>query len=75
MKVIGPKIWSNIPSDAKILPFRKTFSKHMKHIYIQELPSEKRTREIKLKEPELDLKQIFESDDENTSFYGFDIVN
>ena len=47
----------------------------MKHIYIQELPSEKRTREIKLKEPELDLKQIFESDDENTSFYGFDIVN
>ena len=74
MKVIGPKIWSNISSDAKNLPFRKTFSKHMKRIYVQELPSEKRTREIKPKVPELDLKQIFESDDENTSFHGFDIV-
>ena len=57
------------------LPFRKTFSKHMKHIYIQELPSEKLTKEIKPKPeaPKLDLAQIFESDDD-ASFHGFDIV-
>ena len=46
----------------------------MKHIYIQELPSEKRTREIKCKPgvPELDLVQIFIESDDDTSFYGFD---
>ena len=75
IKVFGPRMWSNIPSDAKTLPFRKTFSKHMKHIYIQELPSEKRTKEIKPKPeaPKLDLAQIFESNDD-ASFHGFDIV-
>ncbi len=34
IKAIGPKIWTSIPCDAKALPFRKTFSKHMKRLYL-----------------------------------------
>ena len=38
MKIIGPKIWSGIDHEIKALPFRKTFSKHLKKQFVNELP-------------------------------------
>ena len=39
IKVIGPKVWTDVPLEAKALPFRKTFAKHMKKKYISSLPT------------------------------------
>ena len=73
IKVIGPKIWTNIPSEAKALPFRKTFSKHLKRLYLQELPSVKRTKTLVFKDSKYEeLKAIFDEVDDS-SFYGFEI--
>ncbi len=74
MKVIGPKIWTNIPSEAKILPFRKTFSKHMKQFYLDKLPTLKRTKQLSLNESNTKFKElqaIFDDEEDNTTFYGF----
>ena len=34
IKAIGPRVWAGVPTEAKILPFKKSFSKKMKAIYI-----------------------------------------
>ena len=39
IKVIGPKVWTSIPDEAKILPFKNSFSKRMKKVYIESLPT------------------------------------
>ena len=94
MKLIGPKVWSCVGHEIKDLPFRKTFSKHLKKQFIDELPkpndkkdkSLKRTKEFSaninniILEGEndstsvclnLSLRQIFGSEDSDTSFHGF----
>lgn len=49
IKVIGPKTWSEIPSDFKMLQFRKTFSDHLKDLFLSKLPTIKRTKKIDFK--------------------------
>ena len=39
IKVIGPKVWAGLPNEAKMLPFRKSFTKYLKKIYIESLPT------------------------------------
>ena len=73
IKVIGPKIWTSIPPEAKILPFRKTFSKRMKSLYLDELPSVKRTKPLIFKDSKFkELKAIFDETGDDTTFYGFE---
>ena len=75
MKVLGPKVWSHVPESAKLLPFRKNFSKHMKRTFLDNLPKDRRTKIIKhqkAKDAGFDnLKLIFETDDPDEEFLGF----
>ena len=79
MKIIGPKVWSGIPQDLKSLPFRKTFSKHLKLSYISDLPSIRKTHVIE--RPRLmtdeqyeNMIVLFETNDEDLGeFLGFDL--
>ena len=74
MKVIGPKIWSNVPEYIKSLQFRKTFTKHLKKMYLSELPTEKRTRTITFKKHNPnELEQLFNETDDDTTFLGFEV--
>ena len=76
IKVIGPKCWTNISTDLKKLPFRKTFSKQLKKLYLSELPTEKRTRNLNLpktKEVEMipDVEVILSTSIYDSTFFGF----
>ena len=82
IKVIGPKLWTDIPTSFKQLPFRKTFSKNLKNFYLSKLPTEKRTEKLNLEdkdkkvgnEPDLyslSLQEMFNISLEQ-SFHGFD---
>ena len=78
IKVIGPKIWADVPNKIKHLPFRKTFSKHMKNLYLDKLPKTKRTKELHLEKKvvkshssTLELENIFQDSDNDETFYGF----
>ena len=76
IKVIGPKCWTNISTDLKKLPFRKTFSKQLKKLYLSELPTEKRTRNLNLpktKEVEMipDVEVILSTSIYDSTFLGF----
>ena len=82
LKVIGPKLWTDIPTNFKQLPFRKTFSKNLKNFYLNKLPTEKRTKKLNLddkdkkvgNEPDLyslSLQEMFNISFEQ-SFHGFD---
>ena len=46
IKAIGPRVWADVPDEAKKLPFRKTFSRHMKRVYLSEFPTEFSTKDI-----------------------------
>jgi len=73
IKVIGPKTWIDIPTDLKSLPFRKTFSKKLKHLYLSKLPTEKRTKNLDLsKKKDIDLKELFDESDSDFVFIGFE---
>ena len=75
MKILGPKMWADVPDYAKALPFRKTFSKHMKQTFINSLPKVRRTKLINKNNVNLsdydDLRILFTSDEETEEFYGF----
>ena len=75
MKILGPKIWAGVPDNAKVLPFRKTFSKHMKQTYINSLPRTRKTKLIQKKHENVsdydDLRILFTSDEETEEFHGF----
>ena len=78
IKVIGPNCWTNISSELKKLPFRKTFSKHLKKLYLSELPTKKRTKNLNLsktKELEVipDIQVILNTSIFDNTFLGFDI--
>ena len=79
IKVIGPKVWTMVPEEAKILPFRKSFAKHMKNLYLSEFPTEISIKDIisknqaeKLKKWN-DLNAIFQEDNEEIHLLGFDL--
>ena len=75
IKVIGPKIWSEIDPDIKALPFRKTFSRYLKNHFISELPvattTTRKKSKINANSADLSWSEIFESDDNDESFIGF----
>jgi len=76
IKVIGPRIWSNIPSDIKCFQFRKSFSKHLKQRFIDELPRYTgvyKPKFIRKKQITTSLQNIFDADDDEETFLGFDI--
>ena len=78
MKVIGSKVWAGIPENLKSLPFRKTFSKHLKLSFISDLPSNRRTRIIErshMNDEQYEIMaSLFESsDEEQEDFHGFDL--
>ena len=58
IKYLGPSIWSRIPIHLKKLQFRKTFSNHLKQLYLDDLPSKKRTKEINFSKNDLDENTI-----------------
>ena len=45
---MGLTIWSKIPIHLKKLQFRKTFSNHLKQLYLDDLLTVKRTKELDL---------------------------
>ena len=74
IKFIGPRAWEKIPSDLKSLPFRKTFSKQLKRLYLNELPTEKRTKTITINSPsdnDFSLTDLFDETGDDNSFSGF----
>ena len=78
MKVIGPKVWLDIPENLKSLPFRKTFSKHLKQSFICDLPTTRRTRtferSLMADEQYENMITLFEtSDNDQEDFPGFDL--
>ena len=78
IKGIGPKLWADISEALKQLSFCKTFTKHLKNLYLGELPTNKRTTKLNLKKKssksssnlELFYSIFGESDEE--SFLGFE---
>ena len=71
------KVWTMVPNDEKLLPFRKSFSKRMKNIYLSEFPTVISTRQIVSKKQAEELKKwndlnaIFQEDDEEVHLMGF----
>ena len=79
IKTIGPKVWIDVPSDVKKLPFKKTFSKHMKNFYVESLPKEfsKNKHIIKVEPPNdtnlAGVEQIFMDATLDKELFGFNI--
>ena len=82
MKFAGPKAWKEVPLPLKEIAFRKPFSKQMKqHILSKnivknkDLPKDSPHPPYKVKQKTEnfdDLKAIFEAEDEDTVFLGFE---
>ena len=78
IKVIGPKMWADIPNDLKKLQFRKTFSNHLKQKFLGELPTVKRTKKLDLTSKKLvnedykELHELFYGEDPDKTFLGFE---
>ena len=75
IKFAGPKAWAEVPNKLKELAFRKPFSKQLKlHLLdtiFVDMPAKRnstRNNEIDL----FDLATLFETEDENIEFLGFD---
>ena len=77
IKFSGPKAWLKVPKHLKEIAFRKPFSKkHKEYILNQihvDLAPKKRNNVRKETEEVLDLNLLFENDDENEEFFGFDV--
>ena len=79
IKTIGSKIWASVPNEAKILPFQNSFSKFMKNIYIDSLPTEISSGRHILNNNTLPssesttLEQIFLDETPNEDFPGFEL--
>ena len=87
IKYTGPKAWCDVPKKLKEIAFRKPFSKKMKaHILDTLLDKHKDlpTDTFKLQNPNQsdtsrqdsfsELRAIFDNDDENFVFYGFETI-
>ena len=75
IKTIGPRVWAEVPQEAKILPYKKTFAKHMKTLYIKSLPSKQSSGNHITITNNLSnsLQQIFLNESTNSDFLGFDL--
>ena len=79
IKVLGPRAWSSIPNEAKLLPFRKSFSNHIKKKFISALPDkESKTKKFdpttKTETIEKDnLHHLFSEVSLDEEFLGFDL--
>ena len=75
IKFSGPKAWAKVPKEYKEIAFRKPFSKKLKkHILdttFVDMPP-KRTKNHQKNSDDY-LGNLFESDDEEGEFFGFDI--
>ena len=76
MKVLGPKLWTNIAPEMKSLPFRKTFSRLLKLNLLDSLPKYTGHYKPKFKrknELYTSILEMFDADDSNDStFLGFE---
>ena len=77
LKIIGPKLWASVPNEAKNLPFQKNFSKYMKNLYINSLPTEMSSGRHLQKNPlnseRNKPQQIFLDKTIDEEFLGFDL--
>ena len=77
IKFSGPKAWADVPKHLKDVAFRKPFSKkHKEYILKQthvEMPPKRRNNTVTEIDEVLNLNILFETDDENDEFFGFDI--
>ena len=77
IKFSGPKAWAKVPNEYKEIAFRKPFSKKFKsHILESEfvdLPV-KQTKKFQKNRDNIldDFGSLFESEDEEEEFFGFD---
>ena len=76
IKFSGPRAWSEVPKHLKEVAFRKTFSKlHKKYILNQihvDMPPKRRSSPENVVLDVFELNLLFESDDENGEFFGFE---
>ena len=76
IKVIGPQIWANVSPELKSLQFRKSFSKRFKKHLLSELPCPKPYKskfDKKDSRKNLSILRLFQEDDDDSTFYGFDL--
>ena len=77
IKILGPKIWTDVPAHFKDLQFRKTFSNHFKNHLLGKLPTIKRTKQLSIckkgrKTDPANLYELFFGEDNDSTFYGFE---
>ena len=77
IKFSGPKAWSEVPKHLKDVAFRKPFSKKhkeyiLKQIYV-DMPPKRRSNTGNVTNEILDLNLLFQTDDINDDFFGFDV--
>ena len=78
----GPKSWVEVPKEIKDIAFRKPFTKKMKEYILNDLKEKNKDlpkttfsyNEYKNKDY-TDLLAIFNNEDDNTEFLGFDVQN
>ena len=77
IKYTGPKAWAEVPNQFKEIAFRKPFSKkHKEYILNQthvDLPPKRKNTIESIAEDPFDLNLLFETDDEDVEFFGFDL--
>ena len=74
IKFAGPKVWADVPKHIKEVAFTKPYSKKLKeHVLTQIFVEMPVKRNPKINQGGYDeLKQIFQTDDENDEFLGFE---
>ena len=77
IKFSGPKAWSEVPKHLKEIAFRKPFSRKHKEFILNrihvDIPPVRRSNLQNDVFDDLDLNILFETDDENDEFFGFDV--
>ncbi len=75
IKFSGPKIWAAIPTEIKLIGSRKKFSISYKNHCLEILSKMPSARNIpKKKRRDNELKRLFDEDDSEFHFFGFNIV-
>ena len=77
IKFSGPKAWAKVPDEHKEIAFQKPFSKKLKEHILEtifvDLPQKRTKHNKKDTEENLDsLRALFESENEEDEFHGFD---
>ena len=78
IKFTGPKAWAEVPNHLKEVAFRKPFSKKLKEYILdmtfEVMPKKKKGSPQQNEIEQLNLSAIFETEDENEEFFGFDVT-